>query len=223
MKDVLCDSSSLISLGDSCLDGLLYFLHEKYQIRFIIPPEVENELITRPISGGLKQYYFSALKMKRAMRDSVIVKTPAQTGSHTQEILNAANHMFFIKGKPLALLHPGEAGMLALAQELDISQVLIDERTTRMLIEAPFLLKKHLEEEFGVTTMVNKKNFETLNQQIRNMQVIRSSELLILGYEQGFLQHFPEPREALEAALYKVKFSGCSIGFNEISEFLQSG
>lgn len=220
--DILCDSSALISLGDSCLDSLLYFLHERFHLRFIIPPEVEQEIITRPISSGLHQYYFSALKMQKALEDGVLVKTAVGESSLTQQFLQAANHLFFLKGQPLQLLHPGEAGMLAIAQQLGVSTLLIDERTTRMLVEAPFRMKAHLEEEFGIHVMVNKSNLDRFAELTRDMQILRSSEMLILGYENGFLNHFSRPRDALEAALYKVKFTGCSIGFEEIKEFLKS-
>lgn len=220
-RDVLCDSSSLISLGDSCLDNVLYFLHKRFGIRFVIPPEVEYEVITRPLSNGLFQYYFSSLKMKKALKDKVLVKAAKSERPLTQKILETANHLFFMKGRPLRLIHAGEAGMIALAQELGVSTILIDERTTRMLIENPISLKKHLEKEFSVHIMVNKRNLDRFSELTEDMSVIRSSELLILAYENGFLEGFTNRKKALEAGLYKIKFSGCSVGFKEIKEFLK--
>lgn len=221
-KDVLCDSSSLISLGDSCLDNVFYFLHEKFGVRFLIPPEVEYEVVTRPLSGGLFQYYFSALKMQKAIHDKVLATVPRSDNEPlTGQILEAANNLFFIRGGAMRLVHPGEAGMIAAAKQLGISTILIDERTTRMLIEAPDALKKHLEGEFGVHAMVNRKNLERLAELTKGLNVIRSCELLVLAYEHGFLDRFPEKQKALEAGLYRVRFSGCSLSLHEIQEFVK--
>ncbi len=221
MKDVLCDSSSIISLADSCLDGVLHYLHSSFGVRFIIPPEVEYEVITRPLSNGLKQYYFSALKTQKLLNDGVLVKSTPANSSMRQEVLEAANKLFFMKGKAIRLVHEGEAGMIGLARELGLSAILIDERTTRMLIETPIRLKKHLEQEFGVNVMVNKANLKKFAELTANMQVIRSSELMILAHENGFMGAFPNDKKLLEAALYKIKFSGCSITFDEISKFVR--
>jgi len=222
-KDVLCDSSALISLTDSCLDNILEFLTIKYKIRFIIPNSVEYETITRPLSSDLKQYAFSAIKIKKLINDGKLVKIQHDTTEKTEQILKLANNMLYTHGKPLNLMHRGEAEMLALASELQVKYILIDERTTRMLVEAPFKMKEHMEKEFGVNIMVNNENLRKLNDLTRGMQTIRSSELLILGYENGYMEKFGEIKEsALEAALYKIKFSGCSISFDEVKEYFKS-
>ena len=221
--DILCDTSSLVSLTDSCLDGILHFLHDHFNFRFIIPPSVEAEAITRPISGGLKQYSFSALKITQAMNRKVVIRVDADTKDEAEKILNLTNNLFFIKGRPLRLVHLGEAEMIGLARVLGLTALLIDERTTRMLIEAPFKIKEHLEQEFGVNIMINKDNLMQFSEFTKGMEIIRSSELLILAYENGYFDHFDKiKRNVLEAALYKVKFSGCAIRFDEIDTFVKN-
>ena len=43
----------------------------------------------------------------------------------------------------------------------------------------------------------------------------------MLAYEEGFFNSFDKlQREALEAALYKMKYSGCSISFDEIFDYM---
>jgi hypothetical protein len=90
-----------------------------------------------------------------------------------------------------------------------------------MLIEAPFRLKEHLEGEFHVNVMINKKNLKELTSEISQLHALRTSELVMLSYENGYFKNFEDlDINALEAALYKVKYSGCSISFKEIKQYL---
>jgi hypothetical protein len=220
-KDVLCDSGVLISLTAGCLDGILHFFAEKHDMRFVIPPSVEYESVTKPLRSDLKKHLFSAIRIKGAIEDGVVVVIDAKVEDKAQRIMNSANNLFYVKGKPLRLIHLGESEMLALALELGIPNILIDERTTRMLIEAPFRLKEHLEKEFSVNVMVNKNSYRELVSKISPLKALRSSELVMLAYENGYFKNFEDlQKSALEAALYKMKFSGCSISFDEIKNYV---
>ena len=224
-RDILCDSSSFISLTESCLDRIYYFLHEKYGVRFIIPTGVEEEMINTPLSSRRKTHALSALKIKKMINDGVITKieTDKTVEEQTRKVLHTTNNLFFVRGKPLTLVHYGEAEMIALASYLDIPGILIDERTTRLLIEAPFTVKNHFEKEFNVHVMMNKKNLTEFSDMTSKMYAIRSSELVILAYEHGYFDDFGKiKRDIIEAALRKTKFSGCSIRFDEIDEYLSS-
>jgi hypothetical protein len=220
-RDILCDSGVLISLTAGCLDNLLYFFAENHKMRFVIPPSVEYESVTRPLQSDLKKHLFSAIRIKDMIEDGIVVVVDARVEDQTKRLMNAANNMFYVKGKPLRLIQIGESEMLAMAAELGIDNLLIDERTARMLIEAPFRLKEHLESEFDVNVMVNKSNFRELASQLSGLHALRSSELVMLGYESGYFKNFTNlQREAVEAALYKMKFSGCSISFDEITDYM---
>jgi len=220
-RDIICDSGALISLTSSCLDNLLHFFAEKNDVSFIIPPSVEYETVKRPIKSRLRKYLFSAIRIKDAIDDGVVVVVDAKVEAKAKRIMYLANNLFFIKGKPLRLIQFGESEMLALAKELGIEYILIDERTTRMLIEAPPRLKEHLEDEFRVNVMVNKKNYKELVAEISPLKALRSSELVMLAYERGYFNKFQNmQKEAVKAALYKMKYSGCSIGFDEIKQYL---
>lgn len=222
-RDILCDSGSFISLTSGCLDNLLYFFAESHGVRFVIPPSVEYETVTRPLQSNLRKYLFSAIRIKDAIDDGVIVKVDAKVADDARRIMNAANNAFYIRGKPIQLIQFGESEMLALARALGIEYILIDERTARLLIEAPFRLKEHLETEFKVNVMVNKENLRFLASQISGLHAMRSSELVMLAYEKGYFKNFKNlQKEALEAALYKIKYAGCSISYNEIDDYLKS-
>lgn len=114
----------------------------------------------------------------------------------------------------------GEADMMALASETDADIVLMDERTTRMLIESPFALKDHMEKEMGVNVMVNKRNFDGFKESAEGLKVIRSSELVAVAYGEGYFSTYSNPKKMLESSLYSLKYGGCSIGFDEIDEIL---
>lgn len=222
-RDVLCDSGVLISLTAGCLDNLLYYFAENFQMRFIIPPSVEYETVTRPFQSDLRKYLFSAVRIRDAIDDGVVVTVDAKVADEARRIMNAANNIFYIHGKPFRMIQFAESEMLAMARKLDIEYIFIDERTGRLLIEAPFRLKEHLEKEFRVNVMVNKDNARLLSSQLSGLCALRSSELVMLAYEKGYFKHFQKlQREAVEAALYKMKYAGCSISYAEIDEYLGS-
>ncbi len=218
--DVLVDAGVLISLTSGCLDHLIYFFAEKHNLRFIIPPSVEWEAVGKPLKYSIRKYLFSAIRIKDMINDGVVVVVDAKVQEKAKELMDKANNMFYVRGRPLRLIQMGESEMLALAKELAVEHILIDERTTRLLIEAPIKLKEHLEEEFHVNVMVNKKNLESLTSEISPLRALRTSELVMLAYENGYFNRFEKMEKyALEAALYKIKYAGCSISFKEIKEY----
>jgi len=224
MGDILCDASSFISLTESCMEKVIYFLTEKHHVRFIIPRGVEDEMVHRPLSTKYKTHGFSALRIKHMIKKGVITSVDtSNVKERANEILRITNNLLFARGKPIKLVHYGEAEMIALAEFLRIKALLIDERTTRMLIETPFTIKKHLEKEFNVHIMMNKKHLKEFSNITSGMYAIRSSELIILAYEKGFFDHFDNmKKDLLEAALKDAKFSGCAIRFDEIEDYIKS-
>ena len=221
--DVLCDSGVLISLTSSSLDQIPYFFSEKFGLRFIIPPCVEYETVTHPIDSDMKKYLFSAIRIKKSITDGVVIKVDASLDSRSKRLMKLANNIFFARGTPIKLIEQGESEMICLAKQLGVEYILVDERTTRILIEAPITLKEHFEHELGVNIMINKTNLKELTREISPLRVMRSSELVMLAYEKGFFKHYKNrEKKALEAALYKLKDSGCSISFDEISTYLAS-
>lgn len=222
-KDIVCDSGIFISLTSSCLLDVLYYFSKKYNVRFIIPPAVEEEMISYPLNKKVKRYLFSAIRIQDAIDDGVITRIQKKSvGSEAHKIMDLANNLFYMRGKPIKLIQKGEAETISLAMELGVDNLLIDERTTRLLIEAPFSVKSHLEHEFKINVMVNKNNLNELSKRVSDLNVIRSSELITVSYENGYFNKYQRmKKQSFEAALYKIKFSGCSIGFDEIRECLK--
>jgi len=217
---VLCDASSLISLTVSCLDSLLPFFQEKFRVRFLIPKSVEYEAVTRPLSFKSKIHSFSALRIKDMIHDEVIEVVSENAEEETKELMRLGNSIFHARGRTVRLMHMGETEMLVLANRLQVPSLLMDERTTRILVEDPISMKKHLQKEFRANIMVNKKHLLDFSSKVKDLDVIRSTELLYLAYENGFLRHFNDiEKDAAEAALYNLKYAGCAVSFNELKEY----
>ncbi len=222
-RHVVCDSGSLISLTTSCLTELLEFFSKNTEIKFVIPPAVKEEAVDYPVRRGIKKYLYSALKINNLIEEGLLTAVGDPGISvETNKIMNLANNIFFIRGKPLRMIQAGESEMLVLARDVGINYLLVDERTTRMMIEAPFRLKEHLEKEFGINVMLNKMNYTKFREMFGSMNVVRSSELVMLASDYGYFRKFGSmEKQVLEAALYRIKFAGCSIGFDEIREYTQ--
>ncbi|VVC02221.1 Uncharacterised protein [uncultured archaeon] len=218
-QSIICDSSALISLTDSCFVHVFYFLKKKFRGKFIIPRSVEYECVDHPMQ--MKMHALHALRLKRAIKDSIIEVVDIPLQKRAEEIQWAANNSFYARGTPIQLLHAGETEMLALAQQLDVENLLIDERTTRMLSEDPDSLREHLEHEFGCTITVDQRNLAAFSNLTKNMRFFRSSEFLLLAYEKGYFEEYGDlEKDAVEASLYKLKYGGCSVGFSEIGEYV---
>lgn len=215
------DSSSLISLSSSCLIKVLEKLSMQ-KMNFFIPKKVEIESVETPLR--IKRFEFNAVRIKKAI-DSNWVKIAEESPfleNESKRIENLANNCFFVKNRPLTLIHGGEAESLALLKQLNSKVLIIDERTTRLLIEDPKNLKNHMQSRINVKISMDDSAVEKFRQNFKGLCFFRSSELLALAFEKNLLEEeMPNSSQALEAALYALKFNGCSISFDEVQDFLR--
>jgi hypothetical protein len=216
---IVCDSSSLISLSTTGLLGCLIALKKDIG-KIYITPEVLRECIERPIQ--IPAYALSAVRLKRALNEKILhILSPSK--EKTYEILTYFNSVLIErKGKkPIHLIHAGEAEIIAAAVENEIDYLLIDERTTRAVVEDIEGLREHLSEELGVPLEINGHAYEKIAEISNGMNFIRSTEIIALSYEKSYFKKFKDlEKEAFKAALYATKFAGCAIGFDEIDEIL---
>jgi len=221
-NSIVCDSSSLISITDAGLFGALVIVSRNLQGNLIISEGVQRESIDRPINNP--QYAFSAVRLKRALLDGIFQLAKPDPNT-TQKILDLTNKMFYVGGmggRALNLVHMGEAELLALAIDNDLSTIMIDERTTRMFIEDPMGMKNHMEKEFNSKITVNQKAFQEFQMMTRDIHAIRSTEVVALAYDMDYFSKFRELKEkAFESALYSLKFNGCAVSFDEIKELVR--
>ena len=105
MSLIVCDSSSLISLSDTCNIDVLRFLRQ-HGGKFVIPPAVEEEIVEHP--AQLKQYAFSAVRLRKLVDDGVVfTQSPSRLASEKQSVENAANGAIRVDGKPWTRQEPG--------------------------------------------------------------------------------------------------------------------
>ena len=221
MPAIVCDSSTLISLSDTCNIECLYFLRNNSSASFLIPPSVYNEIITCPLH--IPRFEFSAVRLRKALEDGAFHQVTApQIEQATREIMSAANKCFRLNGKPLSLLHEGEAQCLAAYNAAGAAALAIDEKTTRLLIEDPFKLLQALKEEYRGHLSVDESALATFTEKTRGMTIIRSAEIIAVAAQKGFFQEYKAfENQAFHSALNALRRAGCSMTQNELEEYSQ--
>lgn len=219
-KAIIFDSSTLINMMMNGLHDILRKLKKIFPGKFLITSKIKFETVDRPINN--KQFELGALKVSRLIEEKVL-ELPESIGISsnelkikTQQLLEEANHVFSARGEFLHIIDEGEASCLALsliAKEKGIENIIaIDERTTRMLAENPENLQKLFNRKFHT----NIKMFRDKLPEIREIKIIRSSELIYIAWKKKLVEL--GNGRALDALLYATKFKGSSISREEIEE-----
>ncbi len=217
--NVIFDASTLISISQTCLVNLLGGLKQKMNAEFIVPKAVFYEAVQRPIS--IKRFELNAIRIKKVIEENGFKIVASKDQGLFDEIAGIANACFFIKGKPIKLLQRGEIEALALVKELGAGALAIDERTTRMLFEAPEHLRKILQTRRRIEIKADRSNVRALELMFPGITIVRSVELIALAEEMGLLEkELPKGEQSLEAALFAAKYSGCAVSAREINMFL---
>ncbi len=211
---LISDAGPLISLAENCLIWILRGIEN----RIIIPKGVEYEAVIHPLQ--INQYEFNAMRIKQMIEEGEIEVDPRDMRKRAKEIMGLANQLLFYRRKPITIIQEGEAEVLALALERGIDTVIIDERTARLLVENVWQIKEYMESRLGLDLDINNKVAKTIEKLFSDMQVLRSTELVIFAYENGFLEEYGHGLDILKAALYALKKSGCAISTNEIEEYI---
>ena len=216
MNKIVCDSSSLISMSDNCLLWLL----PGFNAEFIVPEEVKREIVDRPLKSA--RFEFKALRLGMAIGSGAIkVVSDGDVARRAKEIAGLANSLFRYGKHNVNIIHGGEAESIALMQKQGIQTLLVDERTTRLLVEDHVALKKYIERRTGFNLKLNNKIAKRLEDEVGGISVIRSSELLAWAFENGLLKKFGNDKSVLHASLYGLKYSGCAISNDEIEDYMR--
>jgi predicted nucleic acid-binding protein len=182
---------------------------------FVIPMGVKKEVVDKPL--GINEFQFKALRLRNAIEKGTIkvIDDPGVRG-YAQEVIKKANSLFKPKMK---ILHLGEAESLALAQRMGADTLMVDERTTRLLVEDVDLLADFIKQRARRKIQIDERAARELSQSFSGLKVIRSSEVIAVAYKNGFFNELGDG-QLLHAALYALKFSGCAISRDEISEYV---
>ena len=109
------------------------------------------------------------------------------------KLLFLANSVFISKenlqvkspGGKLNILQKGEIEAIALCAELNADAYVVDERTMRLFMEDSEGLKRILENKLHTSVNVDNKMLSDFKKQINGVNIIRSSELMMVALEKG--------------------------------------
>jgi predicted nucleic acid-binding protein len=225
MKSIVFDAGPIISLTTNNLLWILEKLKDRYNGDFIIPRDVQFELVQRPIET--KRFKLEALQVNSEIRKGTLkVVENADIDRMKSEILHLANSCFLARGYSIKLVHDGEVAALAAALFYDAEAVVIDERTMRDIIENPDGLARHMSDKLHTKVSIDRERLDELLSRIGKIKVIRSIELAIVGYELGWFDEFlTQDRDAkktlIEAILWGIKVRGASISQDEIDRIVR--
>ncbi len=217
MKYLIFDAGPLISLTMNGMLPILEKLKKEFNGEFIMTPQVKKEVVDKPMH--ITKYKFEAIRIKNLIEKGVI-----KMSSHyikddliemeTNKMMKTINSSFKTKYEKINLVHGGEVSCLAFAKLCKKENAIVtDERTIRMLIEAPKNLEKLMERKLSAEITIDHKKLFNLF----GFKFIRSSELIYIAYKKNLLG-FKKTKEVLEAMLYALKFKGTAVSSKEIDE-----
>lgn len=225
MKSMVFDTGPVISLATNNLLWLLEALKKEFGGEFYITTAVEDELVKRPLQT--KKFKFEALQVMQYIKKRTLrVIDNDEIKSKGEELLGLANSSFKAHNAWVKIVNFTEMEAVAAYLSLKSDALVVDERTTRLLIESPTGLKKILGHKLHTGIALNKGSINGLQKQIRNIKLIRSVELVTVAYELGLLDRYladiPAAKKVLlESVLWGVKLNGCAVSKQEIEEVLK--
>ncbi len=225
MKSLVFDTGPIISLATNNLLWLLEPLKKRFKGEFYITKAVENELIKKPLQT--KRFKFEALQVLQLVRGNTIkVIEKKEIKSKTIRLLDLANNSFKAHSAWIRIVNFAEIETMAAYLTLDSDALVVDERTTRLLIENPKSLAKILSHKLHTKISINKNNIKGLQKLTKGVNLIRSTELVTVAFELGLLNQFiakiPDARKVLlESVLWGVKLNGCAVSNQEIEQTLR--
>ncbi len=220
MKALIFDTSSIITIVTNDLLWLVKPLKQIFQGEFYIPNSVKIELVDKPFAT--KMFKLEAIMMNKAISEGEFLVNPQL---NVDELLSHVNSIYNVKGRNLHIVDRGEVEALALVLRLQADAYVVDERTMRLLIEDPYVLKRILEKKLHMRIDINKKLVKEFLDIVKGIKVIRSIELVIMAYEKGLLNKYvtvgSTELDLLDGLLWGLRLRGCSISNEEIDSILK--
>jgi hypothetical protein len=175
----------------------------------------------------IKRFKLEALKLKQLL-DEGVLEMPSSLGIKDSEITNQGNKILKIANstfqgtkRAIHLLDMGEVSCLTLSRILTQKKIknilVVDERTTRMLVEKPENLKRILEKKIQTKISIKQDNLKFF----KGFRIIRSAELVYVAYKKGLVKL--KGGNVLGGLLYAMKFKGSAISSDEIEEIKRIG
>lgn len=219
MKYLVFDAGPIISLTLNGMLPILEKLKENFGGEFILTPAVKREVVDKPLR--IKKFKLEALRVQGLIDKGIFkmsgdVIADNKVSKETKKILKSSNGVLrsTASGEKISIIQEGEASCLAFVGLVKGDHVIvIDERTTRMMIEAPENLESMMERKLHMPLDANLE----LVSGMRDFKFIRSAELLYVAWKKNLIG-VDNSKDLLDALLYGAKFKGCAISSGEIEE-----
>tara|TARA_Y100000310_G_C20621796_1_gene783734 strand:- start:709 stop:1413 length:705 start_codon:yes stop_codon:yes gene_type:complete len=221
MKTIFFDAGPIISLVMSRLDWILPELKKHFNGKFYITPAVKVELIDRPLK--IRRFGFEALQVMKHIREGTLEVYKQIPQTRVNDLKKLANSSFRIGKKNMDIIQAGEMESVASALQIESEAVVMDERTLRLFIENHKAMEKLLEIRFKKDVIGNSTNMKKFSDQLKNVKIIRSIELVSTAYKLGILDgYIPKLKTGrqmlVNSILWTTKFNGCAVTTHEIEE-----
>jgi len=216
-KHLLFDSSALIGFGITGTLPLLEKLKHDYGGKFVVPTAVKQEIIDKAIQT--RRFKYQGYRLKKLIDAGVLEvldETPYRTD--IRRLSELANTTFSTNGKAVKIIHPGEIALLVAAHQGSADDaVVVDERTTRLLVETPEQIPALLGGKLHAHIDVDKGKLAQIRRETTSVAILRSTDLCLAAYLKG---HVDSSKDVLDGLLWALKFAGCAVSGREIKEYL---
>ncbi len=220
MKSLVFDTSSIISIVTNDLLWVFNPLKKIFNGEFYVPYSVRLELVDKPITS--KRFKLEAIMINKIIDDHVL---NVYNELNVNDLLDHINNIYLVDKKPVKIVSLAEVEALALVLRLQASAYVVDERTMRLVIEDPEGLRILLEKKLHTKVEVNKDLLKELQHIVNGVNVIRSTELLTITYEKGFLNQYitskSTEKDLIDGFLWGLRLNGCAISTEEIDEIIR--
>lgn len=157
MRSIIFDSGPIISLTTNNLLWLLKPFKERYKGHFHITNYVKKEIVDKPLTT--KRFKFEALQVMNNIKKGVLeVVGYNEIKETTNKLLELANNSFKAYGNYIKIVHPAEISSIACLLHFKGQAFVVDERTTRVLIENPKKLVNILRHSLHTNIKINDGN-----------------------------------------------------------------
>ena len=225
MKSLIFDAGPVISLATNNLLWVLEPLKKKFDGNFYITESVRGELVDRPLET--KKFKFEAIQVESLIEKGVLeIIDNNFIRESTPRLLNIANEIFKAYDNYMKIVHFAEMSVIAAAISMNSEAIVIDEKTTRFLIENPRLIVEILKKTLHTQISINENNLKEFNNTAKNIKAIRSIELATIAYELGLLNSYitkiaDARKNLLEGVLWGLKLNGCAVSRDEIDQIVR--
>lgn len=221
MKALVFDSSTVINLALNNLLWILEPLKKKFGGEFYITPDVKKEVIDTPFQ--MKRFKLESMQISNEINKGNLKIYTENITEEINEFKIIANELLTVKKQPLKLVDIGEISSLVVARKINAEALVVDERTTKLLIESPETLANIFKEKLHEEVTIDLSKLKVLKQKYSQIKVIRSTELGVVAYEMGILNNYlPQgnKKEILDAVLWGLRLKGCAISEKEMQEIM---